>query len=144
MTTSDRNGRFVLIVTEGGPVSVQVEAGSLGFARGSLQASTTLGRTSVSVGLSGQGETGRTALDPAQVATANADRDGYRHQGATLEVSHRWGEGHTLALGLMSMDGRLDYDSQFGTPTDTQRSRTRKRPDAVNDDQIRAAIAQAA
>ena len=122
-------GGVIQVFTRAGgtpQASAQLEAGSRGFARGAVQASTTFGRTSLSVGLSGEGDAGISALDPAQVATANPDRDGYRNRSANLDIAHRWSDGHSLGLGLLSVEGRLDYDSSFGTPRDTQRSRTRK------------------
>ena len=39
---------------------------------------------------------------------------------------------------------RVTIEGEPAVSVDGQRSRTRKRPDAVNDDQLRAAIAQAA
>ncbi|MBL0088570.1 MAG: TonB-dependent receptor [Ideonella sp.] len=105
---------------------LQVEVGSRGFKRGSAQASVTLGATRLSMGLSAEGDIGLSALNANEVRAANPDRDGYRNQSAKLDLAHRWAEGHTLGLGLFRTSGRLEYDSEFASPTDTQRSRTVK------------------
>ena len=106
--------------------AVQAELGARGFAQIAAQVSGGTGRSQWSLGVSGQRDQGLSALNPAQVPAANADRDGYRNLGATLNASHELATGHTLAFGWVHSDGRLAYDSAFGAPADVQDSRTRK------------------
>ncbi len=122
-------GGVIQVFTRGAAApqaSVRVEVGAQGFARASAQLSQTIGATRLTLGLSGERESGISALDVDQMKAANPDRDGYRNRAAQLDVSHRWAPGHMLGLGLLRSDGRLDYDSAFATPADTQRSRTVK------------------
>jgi vitamin B12 transporter len=103
-----------------------LEVGSRGLLHGSAQASNTFGSTRLSLGVSGQRSAGYSALDVAQVPVANPDRDGYRNASATFNLSQTVADGHTLALGWVYSEGRLDYDSAFATPADQQSSRTVK------------------
>lgn len=122
-------GGVIQVFTRSGTApqaGLQLEAGSKGFARASAQVSQAFGATRLTLGLSGERETGISAMDPSQKQAANPDRDGYRNRAAQLDLSHVWAPGHTLGLGLLRTDGRLDYDSEFATPVDTQRSRTVK------------------
>lgn len=103
-----------------------VEGGSRGLAHAAAGLSGQSGATAWSVGLSDQRDGGYSAIDPARVAAANPDRDGYRNQSATLGLTHTAAPGQVLGLSLWHTEGRLDYDSSFATPADTQRSNTRK------------------
>jgi vitamin B12 transporter len=120
-------GGVIQVFTRGGQpprASLQVEAGARGFGHLAAQTGQQWGDTRVAVGLSAERDSGLSALDAHQVPAANPDRDGYRNRSANLDLSHRWAAGHTLSLGLLRTDGKLDYDSLFATPADTQRSRT--------------------
>ncbi len=112
---------------DGSPqASVQVEAGSRGLLHGSAQGSTTLGRTQLSLGVSGVRDEGYSVLDAARQPAANPDRDGYRNSSAQFNLSHALADGHRLGLGWSHSEGKLDYDSAFATPADVQTSRTTK------------------
>ena len=106
--------------------SVQVEAGSRGLLHLAAQGSTTLGKTQLSLGISGVRDEGYSALNPAQQPAANPDRDGYRNTSANFNLSQPLADGHRLGLGWLHSDGKLDYDSAFATPADLQTSRTTK------------------
>lgn len=120
--------------------SLRLEAGSRGLVHGAAQASAQLGATAVSLGVSRVSDRGFSALDPASLPAANPDRDGYGNTSAAFNLSRALADGHSLALGWVHSDGRLDYDSAFDTPADLQRSRTRKDLFSLrSDNQISAA-----
>jgi len=106
--------------------SVRLEAGSRGRLHGAARVAQRFGATDVALGLSAERDKGYSALDARALAAANPDRDGYRNTSAALNLSHALAQGHRLAAGWVHTEGRLDYDSQFASPQDTQRSRTRK------------------
>jgi vitamin B12 transporter len=111
----------------GGPqASVQIEGGSRGLLHLAAQGSTRLGKTQLSLGVSGLRDEGYSTLDPAQQPAANPDRDAYRNTSANFNLSHALADGHRLGLGWLHSDGKLDYDSAFDTPADLQASRTTK------------------
>ena len=120
--------------------SLRIEAGARGLVHGAAQTTAQFGSTQVSFGVSRVSDKGFSALDPAQVASANPDRDGYRNTSASLKLSQALAEGHRLGLAWVHSDGRLDYDSAYATPADVQTSRTRKDLLSLSsDDQITAA-----
>ena len=112
----------------GGPAqgSVRLEAGSRGFVHAAAQASATLGSTALSLGVSRDRDRGFSALDVASVPAANPDADGYRNTSLAFKLQQRLAPGHSLGLGWVRTDGRLDYDSAFATPADLQTSHTVK------------------
>ena len=112
----------------GGPAqgSVRLEAGARGFVHAAAQASATLGSTALSLGVSRARDRGFSALDPASVPAANPDADGYRNTSLAFKLQQALAPGHSLGLGWVRTDGRLDYDSPFATPADVQTSHTVK------------------
>ena len=112
----------------GGPAqgSVRLEAGARGFVHAAAQASATLGSTALSLGVSRERDRGFSALDPASVPAANPDTDGYRNTSLAFKLQQALAPGHSLGLGWVRTDGRLDYDSAFATPADVQTSHTVK------------------
>lgn len=67
--------------------SVQIEGGSRGLLHLAAQGSTTLGKTLLSLGVSGVRDPGYSTLDPAQQPAANPDRDSYRNTSANFNLS---------------------------------------------------------
>ena len=112
----------------GGPAqgSVRLEAGARGFVHAAAQASATLGSTALSLGVSRVRDRGFSALDAASVPAANPDADGYRNTSLAFKLQQALAPGHSLGLGWVRTDGRLDYDSAFATPADVQTSHTVK------------------
>jgi len=106
--------------------SLRIEGGSRGLLHGSAQGSATLGRTLLSLGVSGVSDKGYSTLDPVQLPAANPDRDGYRNTSLAFNAAHTLTDGHRLTAGWVHSDGKLDYDSAFAAPADVQTSRTRK------------------
>ena len=106
--------------------SVRLEAGARGFVHAAAQASATLGSTALSLGLSRVRDRGFSALDAASVPAANPDADGYRNTSLAFKLQQALAPGHSLGLGWVRTDGRLDYDSAFATPADVQTSHTVK------------------
>ena len=70
------------------------------------------------------GTSGFSALNPAQVPTANPDRDGYRNSSVSAAVSQDFGRDHQLGATLSATRGRFDFDSTFGEPTDRHVGKT--------------------
>jgi vitamin B12 transporter len=104
--------------------SVLVEGGSEDSRRASVAADGRLGATSLAGGVSVDTTDGHSALDPEQVPGANPDRDGYLNRSAWASVAHRFAPEQTLALRMHHSDGRFDWDSAFGAPSDVHRGRT--------------------
>jgi vitamin B12 transporter len=65
---------------------------------------------------------GETAIDPRKRPAANPDRDGYDNRSATASLGFRFAEGHDLTLRGFHSRGRLQYDSEFGPPTQADES----------------------
>lgn len=101
------------------------EGGSYGYGRVGANAAGQFGATRVAIGFAGQQSDGFSAIDPAVVPAANPDRDGYRNNSGSASISHELAAGHTLGFAVTQSDGKLDYDSQFATPIDTQNSHTK-------------------
>ncbi len=68
--------------------------------------------------LGGERSDGYSAMDPAQLPTANPDADGYRRRFATLVADAAPAPGHHLSFDLRWLDGDVAYDNQFGAPAD--------------------------
>lgn len=104
---------------------VTIEGGSYGYGRLGANASGQSGDTRWAIGIAGQRSSGFSAQDPVANPAVNPDRDGYRNGSGSASISHEWSAGHTVGAALTQSDGRLDYDSGFATPDDTQTSRTK-------------------
>ena len=102
-----------------------IEGGSYGYGRVGANASGVFGATRLAIGVAGQRSTGFSAQDAVANPVVNPDDDGYRNASGSAAISHEWAVGHTLAATLTQTDGKLDYDSAFATPIDTQTSRTK-------------------
>ena len=70
------------------------------------------------------GTNGFSALNPAQVPTANPDRDGYRNSSVAAAVSQDFGRNHQVGANLTATQGKFDFDSSFGDPTDRHAGKT--------------------
>jgi vitamin B12 transporter len=68
---------------------------------------------------------GFSAIDPARAPNANPDRDGYRNSSIAGSLSHDLSQRHEIGFSLYSTDGRVDYDSAFGSPSDVHVSSQR-------------------
>ena len=67
---------------------------------------------------------GFSALNPAQVPTANPDRDGYRNSSISGAISQDFGRDHQLGANFSATQGKFDFDSNFGDPTDRHAGKT--------------------
>jgi vitamin B12 transporter len=105
-------------------VSVNAEAGSRGTTRLSAGVNGSSGGTRYSLSASDFKTDGFSSLNPKQFASANPDRDGYRNTSASGALSQELKKGHELGVRFSSTQGRFDYDSSFGAPTDTHTGRT--------------------
>ena len=79
--------------------------------------------TSYNLTASGFKTNGVSAIDPARSPSVNPDRDGYRNTAISGSLAHRLSAEHELGLKLYTTRGSVDYDSNFGLPTDTHVSR---------------------
>ncbi len=70
------------------------------------------------------GTSGFSALNPAQVPTANPDRDGYRNGSVSGAISKDFGRDHQVGAKFSATQGKFDFDSTFGVPTDVHAGRT--------------------
>ena len=70
------------------------------------------------------GTSGFSALNPAQVPTANPDRDGYRNSSVAGAVSQDFGSDHQVGANFSATRGKFDFDSNFGDPTDRHAGKT--------------------
>ena len=104
--------------------TLTLEAGSERSRQASVAADGRIGATSLAGGASYDITDGHSALDPRQVPAANPDRDGYLNRSAWASIAHRFAPDQTLALRLHHSDGRFDFDSAFGAPSDEHRGRT--------------------
>jgi vitamin B12 transporter len=116
---------------EGAPgPSVNAMAGSRGTRRLSAAYGGRAGDTRFRLSASGFDTDGFSAIDPRRAPDANPDRDGYESTSIAGSFSHRLSTRNEVGLDLHSVDGRVDYDSAFGAPSDVHVSR--QRLDAVS------------
>jgi vitamin B12 transporter len=97
--------------------SVTAQAGSRGLvdvsATGSMK---TAGGTGLRATVEGLRDGGFNATKQNELPGTNPDRDGYRRREASLAVTQDLGA-HQLGLKLREARGTIEYDSQFGPPT---------------------------
>lgn len=67
---------------------------------------------------------GFSSLNPAQVRDANPDRDGYRNSSVSGSLSRAFGSEHEFGANFSATEGRFDFDSSFGSPTDVHTGKT--------------------
>jgi vitamin B12 transporter len=110
---------------EGPPTaSVNAEAGSRGTTRFSGGVSGLSGGTRYSLAVSDFKTDGFSALNPAQIPSANPDKDGYHNTSVSGALSQEIVKGHELGLRFLNSVGKFDFDSSFGAPTDVQTGKT--------------------
>lgn len=108
--------------------NVRVEAGARGSSKLHADINALIGATGatrLSAGITRDQTDGFSAINPTQVPAANPDRDGYRNSSAKLAITHQLAKEHELGISYQSSDGRYDFDSAFGAPTDQQYGRNR-------------------
>ncbi|WP_246860484.1 TonB-dependent receptor domain-containing protein [Noviherbaspirillum sp. UKPF54] len=110
---------------EGAPsLNVNAEAGSRGTTRVSAGVNGSSGATRYSLAASDFRTDGFSALNHDQIASANPDKDGYRNTSVSGMVSQEWSKGQELGLRFSSAEGKFDFDSSFGAPTDVHFGKT--------------------
>ncbi len=130
-------GGVIQVFTGGAPgAGASLEAGSRGLVHAAAGLSQRWGTTQLSLGVSALRDRGYSAINPAAVPAANPDRDGYRNTSAALNLSHELSVQHRLSAGWVYTEGRLDYDSKFGAPTDLQHANTAKSLVHVGSDDV--------
>ncbi|HRK56781.1 MAG TPA: TonB-dependent receptor [Burkholderiaceae bacterium] len=65
---------------------------------------------------------GRSAIDVGKRVGANPDEDGYNNHSGSAMLGVELAPGHALELRAWGSRGQLDYDSEFGPATQTDRS----------------------
>lgn len=110
---------------EGAPrININAEAGSRGTTRVSAGVSGASGGTRYSLAASNFKTDGFSALNPAQIPSTNPDNDGYRNTSVSGTLSQEWAKGHELGIRFSSAEGKFDFDSSFGSPTDVYFGKT--------------------
>ena len=109
-------------------ITAEAEAGSRGTTRiaAGISGSTATAGDGFHYALNASrfGTSGFSALNPAQVPTANPDRDGYRNSSASGTISQDFNRDHQIGANFSVTQGRFDFDSTFGVPTDLHAGRT--------------------
>lgn len=83
-------------------------------------------RTQYALHVSGFNTAGFSALRPGASPTADPDRDGYRNQSLSANISHFWAPDQKLGLTHFGSVGRVHYDDAFASAiTDKQTADTR-------------------
>lgn len=105
--------------------TIEATAGSRGTSKLSAGYGGAVGGTRFSFSASRFDTDGFSAIDPARAPNANPDRDGYRNASFAGSLSHDLSQRHEIGVSLYSTDGRVDYDSAFGSPSDVHVSSQR-------------------
>ena len=93
--------------------------------------------TDFSLQLSSFKTDGFSALNPVVVPAANPDRDGYRNSSVSANVGHAFSADHRISATLFGSNGKNQYDSAFGLPTDVNFNREQIwKLSLASDDQI--------
>ncbi len=74
------------------------------------------------VSLSGLHSDGFNQINQSERPGTNPDRDGYRTESASARLSYEWAPDQSLALHGLHTRGKLQYDSEFGPPTQADES----------------------
>ncbi len=74
------------------------------------------------VSLSGLHTDGFNQINQAERPGTDPDRDGYRNESASARLSYEWAPDQSLTLHGLHTRGRLQYDSEFGPPTQVDES----------------------
>lgn len=118
-------GGVIQIFTKEGHGKPHGEARTMIGSRGTAQASAAyggrVGDTRFNINASHFETAGFSAIDTRLAPRPNPDRDGYRNQSFSAQLSHRLAAGHELGIRAYQSAGTLDYDSAFGKPTDSHR-----------------------
>ncbi len=101
------------------------EAGSLGTSRLNLGTQGKHGDFGYAVSLGTLATRGINAANLSQSSNANPDADGYRNDNHSVHLSYDLGPDHKVGLRSTHFNGRFDYDSGFGAPTDVHKGTTR-------------------
>ena len=121
---------------DGGPrVTAEAEAGSRGTTRlaaGITGSTDPTGKATGSAGdalryalnVSNFRTKGFSALNPTQLPDANPDRDGYRNTSVAGSLSRNFGVDNQVGASFSATEGRFDFDSSFGSPTDVHTGKT--------------------
>jgi vitamin B12 transporter len=102
--------------------SVQITAGSRGTSKLSAAYGGEVDATRFNVAVSRFDTRGFSAIDTRLAPNANPDADGYRNESVSGNLIQRISAQHEMGVLMYNSRGRLDYDSAFGLPTDTQQS----------------------
>ena len=111
-------------------VTAEAEAGSRGSSRVAVGVTGGIGGAGASeavhfaLNASNVRTRGFSALNPAQIPDANPDRDGYRNSSVSGSLSRAFGSEHEVGANFSATEGRFDFDSSFGSPTDVHTGKT--------------------
>ena len=122
-------GGVIQIFTRAGSrepaVAITTEVGPRSTRKVAVQASGQVGATRLAAGLSDYRTDGFSAVDTAQFAGANPDRDAYDNQSWNLSLEHALTPQHDIGLRASRSRGDTSYDNPYGAATDRQTSQSR-------------------
>ena len=93
--------------------SIDLGLGEQGEQRLRAQYAGAVGDTRFSVNLSHFSTDGFSAQKPANSATTNPDRDGYRNLSLSANLEHRFSADHQAGVRYFSSDGKVEFDNAF-------------------------------
>jgi vitamin B12 transporter len=97
--------------------SFTVQGGSRGLVEGSATGSVKLASgTGLRATVEGLRDRGLNSIKQEKIAGTNPDRDGYRRQSASVALLQDIGA-HGVGIKLREARGKIEYDSEFGPPT---------------------------
>ncbi|HJV75850.1 MAG TPA: TonB-dependent receptor [Noviherbaspirillum sp.] len=110
---------------DGAPrISANAEAGSRGTTRVSAGLNGSSGGTRYSLAASDFQTDGISSINNKQLSNANPDREDYRNTSVSGALSNEWAKGHELGMRFSKSEGKFDFDSTFGAPTDLHFGKT--------------------
>ena len=119
-------GGVIQIFTKQGYGTPRAEAQLTAGDRGTFGASAgyrgSVDATRFSLNVSRYATRGFSAINTRFAPNANPDRDGYRNESVSGQLSHGIAEGHEIGLRAYQTSGRVEYDNAFGSPTDRNRA----------------------
>jgi vitamin B12 transporter len=120
-------GGVVQIFTKAGREGFSANASALAGSRGTREASAQLSGGAngftYAANLASTKTNGFSALDPAKVPDANPDKDGFDSLTAGASFGYAFNPAHSLKLTHRHSRGDVQYDSEFGPPTQADESR---------------------
>jgi vitamin B12 transporter len=104
--------------------TVNAEVGSRQTSRLSAGVSGSSGGTHYVLSASNFRTDGFSAIDTSRYSSASPDKDGYRNTSVSGMLSQEFAKGHEVGMRFSKTEGKFDFDSIFGAPTDVHTAKT--------------------